>query len=97
MNDAGTASRPTPKYMANAAEKRLEATVCAKAEGLGPKGDLAATIGNSTEAEHTLPESWVELKGRGANLLALNENAPAARDLKDPISTLPLTTRAYVW
>ncbi len=54
-------------------------------------------MGISAELEHTLPDSWVELKGRGANLLGLNENAPAANVLKESISTLPLMTRAYAW
>ena len=81
--------------MAKAAEKRRDASVSAKDVGLGPKGDLWRIIGIWIEAEHTVPECGEGLKGRGSDLLESKVNALAARDTKEPISTLPLITTAY--
>ena len=97
MNDAETASRPTPIYIASAAENSLEATVSANKVGLGPNGDLSGIIAISAVLVHTLPESCDVLKASGENRLASKEKAPAAAVAKDPISTLPLMAKAYAW
>ena len=102
MNDVVNASSPAPINMAKEAENRREATISSINVGLAPNGDRWGIICICTEAEHTpmdlaKSEGGVELEGSGANLLGSKVNAPAAKDSKESISTLPLTTNAYIW
>ena len=62
-------SRPTPKNMARAAEKRVAAMVWVNTVGLLPNGDLSGIIGISSVLEHALALGGDALCASGACLL----------------------------